>query len=51
MVQSNPDSIGNRRGGGRREITSLVREEYEMARTGRKIYFKKNELKSEVVTR
>lgn len=32
MVQSNPDSIGKRKGGGKREKTSLVREEYVMER-------------------
>lgn len=35
-VQSNPDSIGKKRGVGRREKTSLVREVYEMERGGEK---------------
>lgn len=47
MVQSNPDSIGKRKGGGgRREKASLVREEYEMVRTGRKIFKKKTKTKN-----
>lgn len=33
-VQSNPDSIGKKRGVGRRDKTSLVREVYEMERGG-----------------
>lgn len=48
MVQSNPDSIGKRRGWGRREKTSLVREKYEMEREEKYIK-KKPELKSVVV--
>lgn len=31
-MQSNPDSIGKKRGVGRRDKTSLVREVYEMER-------------------
>lgn len=38
-MQSNPDSIGKKRGVGRRDKTSLVREVYEMER-GRDRYLK-----------
>lgn len=39
-VQSNPDSIGKKRGVGRRDKTSLVREVYEMERGGWGRYLK-----------
>jgi len=60
MLQSNPDSIGKRGGdGGKREKTSLVREEYVMEREEKyvkkqkqnKQTKKKPEIQSVVATR